>query len=141
MGRTTAARGYLGTGWSFPVRVTTDGGLATSSEEGRLREAIWVLLATAQGERQMRPRLGCSIHELVFAPNTPQTHREVAARVRRALRDWLPRVEVTDVRVTRDAEADDRLLIRVDYRVPQHNSFGNVVYPFYLQEGAGRPAS
>jgi uncharacterized protein len=29
------------------------------------------------------------------------------------------------------------LLIRVDYRVRSNNSFGNLVYPFYITEGPG----
>jgi hypothetical protein len=130
-----AARAYLGTGWSFPVRVTPTGALASSSEEARVKEAIWVILATGQGERQMRPAFGCGIHELVFAPNNPQTHADVAARVRKALSTYLPRVEVAGVRVDADGGEPNRLLIRVDYRLPQHNSFGNVVFPFYLEEG------
>jgi uncharacterized protein len=129
----TAARAYLGTGWSFPVRATPGGALATSSEEARVKEAIWVVLGTGQGERQMRPGFGCGIHGLVFAPNNARTRAEVAARVRDALSAFLPRIEVADVRV--DADGPNRLLIRVDYRLPQHNSFGNVVYPFYLEEG------
>ena len=130
-----AARAYLGTGWSFPVRVTPAGALATSSEEERVKEAIWIVLATGRGERQMRPAFGCGVHELVFAPNTSQTHADVAARVRDALSTFLPRIEVARVRVEADSGAPNRLLIRVDYRLPQHNSFGNVVFPFYLQEG------
>lgn len=130
-----AARAYLGTGWSFPVRVTPAGALAASTEEARIKEAIWVILATGQGERQMRPAFGCGIHELVFAPNNPQTRADVAARVRKALSSYLPRVEVAGVRVTADEAEANRLLIRVDYRLPQHNSFGNVVFPFYLEEG------
>lgn len=130
-----AARAYLGTGWSFPVRVDARGALAASSEEARVKEAIWVVLATGQGERQMRPGFGCGIHELVFAPNNPQTRADVAARVRKALSAELPRVEVAGVRVDADEGAPNRLLIRVDYRLPQHNSFGNLVFPFYLAEG------
>lgn len=133
--RHRAARAYLGTGWSFPVRVDSRGGLATSSEEARVKEAIWVVLATGQGERQMRFGFGCGIHELVFAPNNPQTHADVAARVRKALSTHLPRIDVAGVRVEADEGAPNRLLIRVDYSLPQHNSFGNVVFPFYLEEG------
>lgn len=135
-----AARAYLGSGWSFPVRTTPGGAIATSSEEARVKEAIWVILATGRGERQMRPRFGCDVHALVFAPNTPQTRADVAARVRSALSRHLPRVEVAGVRVEADDAEPNRLLIRVDYRLPQHNSFGNVVFPFYLEEG-GAPVA
>lgn len=129
------ARPYLGTGWSFPVRVGPDGALARSSEEDRVKEAIWVILATAPGERQMRPRFGCGVHELVFAPNNPQTRADVAARARKALSAHLPRVDVSSVRVEADEAEPNRMLIRVDYHLPQHNSYGNVVFPFYLEEG------
>lgn len=131
---TITPRKFLGTGWKFPVRITPAGGLSFSSGEQNVEEAIWILLGTARGERQMLPRFGCGIHDLVFAPNNPATRGSVAHLVRDALNEWEPRIDVLDVDVTADSGEANTMLIRVDYRVRSNNSFGNLVYPFFLNE-------
>ena len=57
--------------------------------------------------------------------------------VERALIEWEPRIDVLAVRVGFDRDpALGRLLIEIDYRVRATNTFYNLVYPFYLLEGA-----
>jgi len=134
---TADPRKFLGTGWKFPVRISTSGGFSYSSGEQSVEEAIWVLLGTAQGERQMMPAFGCGIHDLVFAPNNPATQGNIQHLVKDALTQWEPRIDVLDVTVTSAPSEDNTLLIRVDYRIRSNNAFGNMVYPFYITEGAG----
>ncbi len=131
------AREFLGRGWKFPVRVNPRGGLSYVSAEQDVQEAIWIILSTARGERLMQPRFGCGIHEYVFAPNNPATQGEIAHQVRYALTEWEPRIDVLDVRAEADRDEHNKLLIRVDYRIRSNNTFHNLVYPFYIQEGGG----
>jgi phage baseplate assembly protein W len=126
---------FLGTGWKFPVRISPGGGFAFSQGEQSIEEAIWILLGTARGERQMLPRFGCGIHDLVFAPNNPATRGNVQHFVKEALTEWEPRIDVLDVSVNSAPAEDNTMLIRVDYRVRSNNAFGNLVYPFYINEG------
>jgi phage baseplate assembly protein W len=138
MARTnTPTRGFTGTGWQFPVRVNAQGGLSYSSGEQNIAESIWIILSTAQGERQMRPKFGCGMQEYVFAPNNPATFGNVAHLVRTALTEYEPRVDVLDVEVQATPDEPNKVLIRVDYRVRSTNSYHNMVYPFFVQEGAG----
>jgi phage baseplate assembly protein W len=130
-------RNFLGTGWKFPVRTSPAGGLTFSQGEQSVEEAIWILLGTARGERQMLPRFGCGIHDLVFAPNSPATQGNVQHLVKDALTEWEPRIDVLGVSVTSADDEDNTMLIRVDYRIRSNNTFGNLVYPFYITEGAG----
>jgi phage baseplate assembly protein W len=130
-------RDFLGTGWKFPVRVNARGGLSFSSGEQKIEESIWLILATAPGERQMLPAFGCGIHSYVFAPNSPTTHGHIAHEARRALTAWEPRIDVRDVRVEAAAGTDNQLLIRVDYVVRSTNVVQNLVYPFFIREGIG----
>jgi phage baseplate assembly protein W len=131
------ARDILGTGWRFPVRVNPRGGLSYSTAEQDIEEAIWIILGTAPGERQMRPDFGCGIHDYVFAPNSASTRGQIAYQVRQALTKWEPRIDVSDVSVETSTDEDSKLLIRVDYSVRFNNAFHNLVYPFYIQEGTG----
>jgi phage baseplate assembly protein W len=135
---TKTSRPFLGTGWRFPIRTNPAGGFAFSSGEQSVQEAIWILLGTARGERQMLPQFGCGIQDLVFRPDTPATQGNIQHLVKDALTQWEPRIDVLDVTVTSAAGEENTMLIRVDYRVRSNNAFGNLVYPFYITEGVGQ---
>lgn len=124
---------FLGIGWAFPVRAE-DGQIALARYEESVRQAIWIVLGTAKGERAMRPDFGCGIHELVFAPADPSTAGRVAAEVRSDLLRWEPRIDVLDVRA-RVYGARALLAIEIEYRVRATNNVFNVVYPFYTEGG------
>jgi phage baseplate assembly protein W len=130
-------REFLGTGWKYPVRVNPRGGLSFSSAEQKIQESIWLILATAPGERQMRPTFGCGIHAYVFAPNNPATHGHIAHEVRQALTDWEPRIDLQQVQVDAAQGQANLMLIRVDYRIRSTNVVQNLVYPFFIREGTG----
>jgi phage baseplate assembly protein W len=129
-------RRFLGTGWKFPLQVTPRGTIGTASGEDRVAESIAFILSTARGERVMRPEFGCGVHELVFAPNNELTRGSIAQSVRRALVAQEPRIDVQDVRVESAPSQPNLMLVRVDYRIRANNAFHNLVYPFFIQEGA-----
>jgi Bacteriophage baseplate protein W len=128
-------RAFLGTGWSFPVRVDARGRLTYVSDEEGIEQAIWIALGTARGEREMLPEYGSGIHDYVFSPNDETTRGHLADQVRQTLTRWEPRIDVLDVSVESGGDDDNLILIRVDYRIRTTNSFHNLVYPFYVQEG------
>lgn len=125
---------FLGVGWNFPVGLDEDGQIAMARYEESIRQAIWIILGTARGERMMRPDFGCGIYDLVFAVNSPGTASQVASEVRQALLRWEPRIDVLDVQVNPGGDGEV-LLIRIDYRVRATNNAYNLVYPFYLERG------
>jgi uncharacterized protein len=134
---TSLNRAYLGTGWKFPIRVNPSGNLQWSVGEQSVQEAIWIILGTALGERQMLPSFGCGIHDLVFAPNNSTTQTNVSHLVKQALSQGEPRIDVLDVTVSAGPDEASMLLIRVDYRIRSNNAMSNMVYPFYVTEGTG----
>ena len=129
-------RDYLGVGWKFPLQVTPGGTIAQARYEQRLEESIYLILSTARGERVMLPEFGCGIHELVFAPNNTTTLTVVVQTVREALVAYEPRIDVLDVDAETAPEEPNLLLIRINYRIRANNALGNLVYPFYIGEGA-----
>jgi uncharacterized protein len=129
---------FLGRGWAFPVLGAPNGGVAMVEGAEGIEQAIEIILGTSPGERVMRPEFGCGIWELVMEANTAQLHGRVKARVREALVKWEPRIDVLDVRVEAPEEEKHVLLIRLDYRIRANNTFYNLVYPFFLQEGVRR---
>lgn len=123
---------FLGIGWKLPVSLE-DGRIDMAESEESIRESIWIVLATARGERQMRPDFGCGIHDLVFAVHSGETLGRVASEVRQALILWEPRIDLLDVSADIDAAEPTRLLIQIEYQVRATNNRFNLVYPFYVE--------
>jgi phage baseplate assembly protein W len=129
-------RAFLGAGLGFPLTVTPQGRIARVSGEAKVEQSIWFLLSTALGERVMRPDLGCGAHDLLFAPNSDATVIRVTDQVRRCLTAHEPRIAVLDVQAEVPASESNVLLIRVSYQLHANNAIGNLVYPFFITEGA-----
>lgn len=126
---------FLGTGWKFPVRLNGRGGLSWVSGEQSVAEAVWIVLSTPKKSRIMQPTFGCGIHDYVFAPNSATTRAVIENEVATALTKWEPRIDVLRVVATAQLDAPNTLLIEVDYRIRANNAAGNIVYPFFINEG------
>ena len=126
------AEEFIGNGWSFPLGVNRRGGISLASREREIEEAIRIILATAPGERPMRPDFGCGIHDYVFAPADASTAGSIAFQVSGALEMWEPRIDVAGV----DVEIDDNdrgvLYINIAYTIRGSNDVRNIVFPFYV---------
>ncbi|MDE2778228.1 MAG: GPW/gp25 family protein [Chloroflexota bacterium] len=123
---------FLGQGWRFPPAVDGAGGIAMTIGEKDIEASIKVILATAKGERVMRPEFGSIIQDFVFSPNNATTHGLLSYHVTDALRQWEPRIEVIRVDATADPEEPAQVRIEIGYRVKATNDERNLVYPFYL---------
>jgi phage baseplate assembly protein W len=123
---------FIGRGLAFPVRTDATGSVALVDGDREIVESIGLILATAPGERPMRPEFGCAIHDLVFAPADSGTAGQIAHEVRGALERWEPRITLQDVVV--DFAAADRgtLLIDIRYTLRGRNDPRNLVFPFYV---------
>lgn len=128
-------REILGTGWSFPVRITdAEGHVAAVSYEEDIRQSIRIILSTAKGERVMRPDFGCGIHDLVFGAISTQFITRVQLSVTEALRTYEARIDVLKVEVETARIDEGRMDVIIDYEVQSTNQPGNFVFPFYIRE-------
>jgi hypothetical protein len=132
------AKAFLGRGWAFPVAVGTRGEIAMAEYEEDIREAIRIILGTNPGERVMRPDFGAGLRALLFEPINTGTIALARHRVEQALVLWEPRIDSVGAEVRPETK---RGLLNIDvrYRVRRTNTFYNLVYPFYLQEGRDTP--
>jgi phage baseplate assembly protein W len=148
---------FVGTGWSFPVRVDPKTGrIALSRGDRDIEESIRMILATSPGERVMRPRFGSELAEAVFAVNNATTAARIEGYVREALVRWEPRIDVVAVTIVYGRESalelmpydpetalrrlsnpktDAILLIDIRYQSRATNDERNLVYPFYSIPG------
>ena len=124
---------FLGKGWRFPVDINRNGGVAMSAYQDLVREAIVIILGTAPGERVMRPNFGCDIHELLFAPNNPNTAGLSAHYCVEALQKWEPRIHEIEADAHPSQDEPNKLLIHIRYKMRATGNTHNLVYPFYLR--------
>lgn len=106
-----------------------------SEHEQDIKESIRIILATAPGERLMRPDFGCGIHDLVFSVISSATVGLFESRVREAIINWEPRVEITQLSTSTREASNGKLEILLTCRVRETNNEFNLVFPFYLTEG------
>jgi uncharacterized protein len=123
---------FIGRGLAFPVHTDATGSVALVGGEREIVESIRLILATAPGERPMRPEFGCAIHDLVFAPADAATAGRIAYEVRLSLERWEPRITLADVSVGFDEVDRGTLLIDIRYALRGTNDPRNLVFPFYV---------
>ncbi len=123
---------FVGSGWGFPLRTDPTGRVALVTGTREIEESIRLILATAPGERPMRPQFGCAVHDYVFAPADAATAGDIAFAVRVSLERWEPRIELEDVVVRFDAVDSGLLYVEVMYSVLGTNDPRNLVFPFYV---------
>jgi len=127
------AKAFLGVGWKYPVSVADDGSTALAFYELDVEQAILIILGTDSGERVMRPDFGAGLKSFVFGPINQITLRSIQSRVEESLIKWEPRIDVLQVKVASDP---GQLTITITYRIRVTNTVHNLVYPYYLDEGA-----
>jgi phage baseplate assembly protein W len=131
-----SAKAFMGRGWAWPFRVEpASGRIATIADEEDISQSILIILGTTKGERVMRPNFGCGIHDQVYAAIDLATITQIKRDVADALRVYEARIDVLAVTVHSDNLINGQLRIEIDYRVRQTNQPGNIVFPFYLNEG------
>ncbi|CAG7640749.1 GPW/gp25 family protein [Paenibacillus allorhizosphaerae] len=128
---------FLGRGWKFPISVDpSTGKIRMSAYEEDIEEAIRLIIRTSKGERVMRPQFGSGIQQYVFGLTDPTTRQLMESSFAEAILQWEPRVY--EVKVTSDLEAigSGILHLNIRYTVRSTNNLYNLVFPFYLHEGA-----
>jgi phage baseplate assembly protein W len=130
---------FIGRGITFPMEIDHTGSIALTAGGEDIARSMRMVLATARGERVMRPEFGCAIWDLLFEPINANTLGLMAQAVREALAQWEPRAAVEEVTVTPDEADSGRVRIGITYRVKATNDRRNLVYPFYVipREGEG----
>lgn len=131
------SKDFLGRGWKFPIEVDPLTGRIRSVEfEEDIAEAIKIIISTIKGERVMRPQFGSGIESYLFEGNDATTMQMIQNEVLQAIMKWEPRVHEVEVEVESDRQSDNRLNINIQYTVRTTNNLYNLVYPYYLYEGA-----
>lgn len=133
--------GFLGTGMKFPPQIDPGTGrFALSSGEQSVRESIYLILMTSQGERWLEPTFGSQMASYAFMDASPTVMRMMSDQIQDLLLRQEPRIG--DVEVEVDPEQQEGcLVISIRYTIAATNQEDNLVFPFYLnvtREEAGQ---
>lgn len=129
------AQEIVGSGWSFPPKIGSQGGFALTREVSEIDQSILIILSTTPGERVMRPTFGSRLSEFIFEPANERTLAQVEEVVHEALAMWEPRIDVDRVTTMLDPTALNRILIDIEYIVKDTSDVRSLVYPFYSIPG------
>ena len=122
----------LGSGLAFPLAVDQRGAITLVSGETDIAQAISIILATAPGERPMRPEFGCAVHDHVFDVLDASAFGAIESAVREAIERWEPRASVVAVDFDLGGRHEGRLDIVLTYEIPEVPGVRNLVHPFYV---------
>lgn len=114
------------------MSVDQRGALTLVGGETDIAQAISIILATAPGERPMRPEFGCAVHDHVFEVLDASAFGAIENAVRQAIERWEPRVTVTAVDFDLERRDEGCLDIILTYEIPEVPGVRNLVHPFYV---------
>lgn len=120
-------------GVAFPLMVDERGAMGLAAVGDHIDQAIGLVLATAPGERAMRPDFGCDLHRFEFETIDAAAVARIEADVRAALDRWEPRVEVLSVEVDLARIEARRLLLTIGYRIRATGVLRSVGQAFEMQ--------
>jgi phage baseplate assembly protein W len=126
----------LGRGLRFPPLLPLPPGFGWVSEVEAVEQAIRTLLLTEPGERLRRPDYGVGLRRWLFSPNTLELRTQITRAIEDALERHEPRIRLLEVVVAGEPRQPTVLLIAIHYEIRALPGPRNLVFPFYLQEGA-----
>lgn len=127
---------FLGIGWSFPPefnKETKSIQMVSAIED--INQSLHILLNTKLGERIMLPNYGSSLNDFVFEGLNMSTRTYIVDRVKMAILYNERRIELDKIDFDQSRILEGEVLMIVQYTVRLTNSRGNMVYPFYINEG------
>ena len=108
-----------------------------SSGEEDIKESIYIILMTQKGERLLMPNFGSKINNYVFEVMNETNLTLMANNIKSAIQTYEKRIGNVNVNVEMDKLNKGKLIFDISYIVNKTNEVGNMVFPFYLQEGSG----
>lgn len=128
-----ADRKFLGSGMKFPPQIDPGTGrFVVSAQEQSVREAVYLILMTNQGERWLEPSFGSRMMSYAFMDTSATTLRMLSDELREMLLQQEPRISDVDIDIDPEVK-NGCLLISIRYTVASSNSQENFVFPFYLR--------
>tara|TARA_B100001250_G_scaffold248293_1_gene213463 strand:+ start:5301 stop:5720 length:420 start_codon:yes stop_codon:yes gene_type:complete len=111
----TKSRSFKDIAVSFAKNSFTDDA-AIVKNENSIKQSVKNLVLTQMGEKPFQPTKGCRVNALLFEPLDPFTADALKEEVLNTIRQYEPRVKISDCTVTPIIESN-KINISITYRV------------------------
>jgi phage baseplate assembly protein W len=91
-------------GAPYPITRHPRGLFHTQDNITQIKSDLLVLLLTNPGERVMLPEYGTPLNKLMFDPNDTQIATQAREIITQSIKNWEPRIYVSNIEVTQDFE-------------------------------------
>ncbi len=126
----------LGSGWSFPMQFSLPAaGPQMNQGEALIQQALYVLLNTGVGERVHDTDYGCNLSDYLFQIPDAEMLADMKEEIAKSVELHEHRITLQTIDFDTSDIYDGLLNIHLQYVINDTNSPGNLVFPFYLQEG------
>ena len=129
-------KSFLGTGWSFPPQFNKNtGSVSMVSDEEDIKQSLNIYFNTMIGERIMRPKYGCVIHDKQFEKISDNILQSLTFEMTTSIGKIEPRITVVDLKIIKLDINNGYIEIKLDYSIISTNIRDNIVFPYYINEG------
>ena len=129
-------KSFLGTGWSFPPEFNCrNGNVSMVSDEEDIKQSLYIYFNTVIGERIMRPKYGCVIHDKQFEKISDNIIQSLIFEMTTSIGKIEPRISVQSLKVHKLDLNNGYLEIKLEYNIISTNIRDNIVFPYYINEG------
>ena len=126
-------RTFLGTGVKFPLQVnSTTGRFVLSQGADSVKESLYLILMTQQGERFTRQQFGSRIMAYPFVDTATTMLHIMAREIQNTILEQEPRIRQVEVEIEPD-QRQGCLQVELRYMLQETQTEDNMIVPFYLQ--------
>ena len=127
---------FLGRGWSFPPSFNKESSdIKMVSDETDIKQSLEIYFNTKLGERIMRPKYGCVIHEHIFDKIDESILNILSFELTQNIGQIEPRIIIEKIQIKQSNVESGELQISIEYKIISSNVRDNIVFPFYINEG------
>ncbi len=103
-------------GLTLPIRLGRNGYFEhTTDVMAQIKANLTNLLLTSKGERLMQPGFGSSLANILFQNSTSDGQTDVEAAITTAAREWMPFLNISEVKVFRNKTEEHRYTVNINY--------------------------
>jgi phage baseplate assembly protein W len=99
------------------------------------KQSLNIYFNTMLGERIMRPKYGCVIHEKQFEKISNNIIQSLIFEMTTSIGNIEPRISVIKLDIHKLDLNNGYIEIKLDYNVISTNIRDNIVFPYYINEG------
>lgn len=115
------------------VKDMTDGFALTRTIRENIKQSLKMLVLTNPGERIMLPEYGVGLRRFLFESDVPITRSRIISKLVEQVDEYIPYVQIVDVRITEQAELKDVNVMHMVVVYTAPGIIGNEELDLYLE--------